>query len=709
MDVFFYSPIAEPMKINSLSRLTIRQRLPLLISILLLSIILVFGFISYVGVRKAALKAGEERLQNLSLQLSTMFSGNAQSLVETTHAQANTPAIKFYLATNGTDSAKAVKKWLRHLLNDSNYVAVSLLNTKGIALFDSSKEDINIKIVPDSLFDYKDKPGGLGKIYAKDSLVLYPVIVAITSDNHLAGYLLKWRKMISRPGDVERLSNILGTNARLYFGNNDGSLWTDMITSLPGPLYEGQDKNKIIRYSRSGKKLLASVHPIAHSQWLVSVEFPKDKTLETTESYLYWLMIAGTLLMIAGIFLGWLMSRNISRPLVDLTKAASEIAAGNYTSPVMVNRLDEVGKLAGSFQIMREQVQASQQKLQEKAENYKLLFEKNPMPMWIMSRSSFDILDVNEAAIAHYGYSREEFLHLNSRNIRPQEDVPKFLEAIRTNGKYRRGIWRHKKKDGSIIMVDLIADELIYRNEPSVLVLAHDVTEKLKAEAELIRHRVMQQQIITETTILVQEKEREELGKELHDNINQILASTKLYLELARTGNQDLLPDAVSKSYDNINLAIGEIRRLSKQLVKPALDTSLTEALKDMTDELQAITPIKISFVSSSFHEEEVDEDIRLMIYRVVQEQLNNILKHAAASSVLISLKTDEENVYLVIQDNGIGFDMNTKSKGIGLRNIDHRVKFHKGVVSIHSKPGAGCAIEISIPTGAGKLSNAEA
>lgn len=690
------------------SRLSLRQRLPLLISLLLLCISLVFGFISYLGVKKAALKVGEERLQTLSFQLSTMFSVNAQNLIATTSKQANTPLVKSYLLSNGRDSAAAAKKWLQDLLKDSNYIQVSLLNTERKLLLNSSKNASSINTLPGNLFVSNGDSGRLGRLHNADNLVVYPVVVAATNDGRLAGYLVKWRRMLTRRGDLDQLSNLLGTDARLYFGNNDGSLWTDMVKPLPGHLYKNQDKNTIIHFSRSGKELLASVHPITHSPLLVSVEFPKDKILQTADTYLYWLLLAGSLLIIAGVFFGWMMSRNISEPLVKLTAAASQIAAGNYSSPVLVNRLDEVGKLARSFNAMSLQLQRSQQQLQERAENYKLLFEKNPMPMWIMSRSTYNLFDVNEAAVQHYGYSREEFLRLNSKDLRPDEDVLKFVQAVNEEGKYRRGIWRHKKKDGNIIMADIIADDLLYGNEPAILVLAHDITEKLKAEAELIRHRVMQQQIITETTIMVQEKEREELGKELHDNINQILASTKLYLELARSGNQQLLPDAISKSYDNINLAIGEIRRLSKQLVKPALDTSLTDALKDMTEELQAITPIKISFISSLFNEDAVDENIRLMIYRVVQEQLNNILKHAAASRVQISLKTDEDNVYLLIQDNGIGFDMSKKAKGIGLRNIDHRVKFHKGVVSIHSKPGAGCAIEISVPLNAEELSSAD-
>jgi two-component system sensor histidine kinase UhpB len=300
-----------------------------------------------------------------------------------------------------------------------------------------------------------------------------------------------------------------------------------------------------------------------------------------------------------------------------------------------------------------------------------------------------------------YGYSKEEFLRLNARYLRPEEDIPKFVNmAIKGGlaGSNKHGIWRHKKKDGTVIMVDMITDNIIYKNENATLTLANDVTEKLKAEAELVRNRIMQQEIITETTIQAQEKEREEIGKELHDNINQILASTKLYLELARSGNKELLWDAIEKSYENINLAMGEIRHLSKQLVKPAFDSSLRDSLQDLISELNAITPINIVLNATDFDESEVDENVKVMIYRIVQEQMNNILKHAAANEVQILVKTNSESIQLTIEDNGVGFDINKKAKGIGLRNIDNRVKFHKGKLHIQSSPGQGCIIAIEVP-----------
>ena len=648
------------------SRLSIRQRLPLLICSLLLTVILVFGVTSYLGVRNAAFKVGQGRLHSLSQQLSSMLSTSAHNVIAATYTQANNAAVKAYLQSGGKDSVDEINKLFKDLLKDSTCVEVRLLNTEQKTILNSSKPELTQNLPMDEIMSAianKRDSGQLGNIYGIGKALYYPVVASIMHKQKTIGYLIRWRKMQARSKSVDQLSQLIGTDAKLYVGNVDGSLWTDMVTPVAPPPVGKEAKDQVFQYDRSGKKVLASVSRIQNSQWLVSVEFPKNKILQTANKYIYWLLIAGSIILIVGIFFGWLMGRNLSEPLVKLTAASSQIASGNYSSQVLVNRMDEVGKLARAFNAMTIQLQNSQKELEETADSYKLLFEKNPMPMWIMSTTTFNILDVNEAAVNHYGYAKEEFLKLNSKDLRPEEDIPKFLNAV-TNGlagRNRHGIWRHKKKDGTVIMVDMITDDIIYKNEKATLTLANDVTEKLKAEAELIRNRVMQQEIITETTILAQEKEREEIGKELHDNINQILASTKLYLEIARSGNKDLLWDAIEKSYENINLAMGEIRQLSKQLVKPAFDTSLKDSLQDLTDELQAITPIKIVFDATGFDELQLDENVKVMIYRIVQEQMNNILKHAAASEVRITIKTNSAAVQLSIEDNGEGFDTNNK------------------------------------------------
>jgi len=504
---------------------------------------------------------------------------------------------------------------------------------------------------------------------------------------------------VSTPGALEQLSRLMGTDARIFVGNTDGSLWTDLLKPISSPPVNDLGENKIIEYTSSKKNsVIASVCPVRNSKWLMTVEISRKQVLETANRFLYWLIVAGCLLLIVGFFIAWLTSRNISKPIKNLTMANSSLAAGNYSSILDLNRRDELGQLAREFHAMAIQVQHSREELEKKAQNYKLLFERNPMPMWIIADETLHVMDVNDAAIDHYGYPREEFLKLNSRDLRPSEDIEKYLDSMdgRARREYR-GIWRHKKKDGTVIMVDIIANSIIYQGQPAELILSNDVTEKLNAEAELVSHRVMHQKLITEAAIQVQEKEREEIGKELHDNINQVLASTKLYLELALGGNLETLGDAISKSYQNVTFIIEEIRRLTKKLVPPSLDTTLAEAIRDLIDEIQAIAPVKISLVTE-LDEKSLNENIKLMIYRIVQEQINNILKHAAASQVEIKMGANQEKFDLIISDNGVGFDTNKKSKGIGLRNIDNRVKFYNGVTHVTSRPGKGCCLEISIP-----------
>jgi PAS domain S-box-containing protein len=99
---------------------------------------------------------------------------------------------------------------------------------------------------------------------------------------------------------------------------------------------------------------------------------------------------------------------------------------------------------------------------------YKLLFENNPLPMWMVSLVDYSIIDVNEATLQHYGYSREEFLGLDTRKIRPDEDLEKYVEEYRTRfeGVSHRGTWRHRKKDGTLILVEIHAYDFEYEGLP---------------------------------------------------------------------------------------------------------------------------------------------------------------------------------------------------------------------------------------------------
>ncbi|SDD88010.1 EAL domain-containing protein [Aquimonas voraii] len=117
---------------------------------------------------------------------------------------------------------------------------------------------------------------------------------------------------------------------------------------------------------------------------------------------------------------------------------------------------------------------------------YRLLFESNPMPMWVCDNETLAFLAVNQATVDHYGYSREEFARMDSTHLRPAEDVPAFLAGVRASlpGPYRRGPVRHIRRDGSIIWVEITAHDIRFEDRPARLVLINDVTAKRAAEAE---------------------------------------------------------------------------------------------------------------------------------------------------------------------------------------------------------------------------------
>lgn len=332
---------------------------------------------------------------------------------------------------------------------------------------------------------------------------------------------------------------------------------------------------------------------------------------------------------------------------------------------------------------------------------YKLLFQRNPVPMWMLDRDSLNVLDVNDAAVNHYGYSREEFLKLNTTQLRPEEDVSQYLAHARrtTPGLYKSGIWRHRKKNGDIILVEIIAHDVHYEDKPARLILANDITERRKAETELARQRIIQQKLVTETSVQAQEREREEIGKELHDNINQILTATKLYLEFAQIAEAELLPGLLEKSYKNIQNAIEEIRHLSHRLVAPSLaDISLVQVISQLITNMPMASTLKLTLDTDDYNERDIDTSMRLMFYRIVQEQVNNIIKHSGASGATIRLRTSATHVVLNVTDDGHGFDTNTTAAGIGLRNITNRAAVYNGTTRIVSEPGKGCMLEVTIP-----------
>ncbi|MBO9204130.1 MULTISPECIES: sensor histidine kinase [Niastella] len=260
------------------------------------------------------------------------------------------------------------------------------------------------------------------------------------------------------------------------------------------------------------------------------------------------------------------------------------------------------------------------------------------------------------------------------------------------------------RPDGSLRIIHS-QGQLIKNNlgEPEKLIgVVHDITNVKQAEDQLRQHeadlaeeRVEHQRLIARATINTQEKERSDIGKELHDNVNQILASAKLFLSSPFLEG-DEREKFTTKATEHIHMAIEEIRKLSKSLVSPsAEDLGIIETINDMIGDIRWAQKIDISFNYAGINESKLDYGLKLTIYRIVQEQMSNILKHAEATQVVITLKEQAKKLILTIFDNGKGFDPQTRRKGIGLNNIINRVDVFNGMVDIESAPGQGCMVRV--------------
>ncbi len=215
-----------------------------------------------------------------------------------------------------------------------------------------------------------------------------------------------------------------------------------------------------------------------------------------------------------------------------------------------------------------------------------------------------------------------------------------------------------------------------------------DVTEKILLKNKLAEESLLKSREITNAVLTAQENERANIGKELHDNLNQILAVAKLYIQIAKM-HEDKREVYLEKSCLYIGNVIEEIRRISKILAPGVNIISLFDNIKNLIHDLLATHPIKIKFQYNDIIETDLDEKLQLTIFRIVQEQINNILKYANATNATICLKREEEQLTLIISDDGEGCD-DVEKKGVGIINIKSRADLYNGNVAIITNPGQG-------------------
>jgi PAS domain S-box-containing protein len=338
--------------------------------------------------------------------------------------------------------------------------------------------------------------------------------------------------------------------------------------------------------------------------------------------------------------------------------------------------------------------------LQASEEKYRNLFNNNPCSIFIWNPADLAILEINEAAIDEYGYTREEFLKMTVAQLGlsgAEHEIKNLALNILTSEHLKAtGVWQHITKSGDRRYMEITFDSIDYFGKKASLAIVNNITEKIELERKLANERMRKQHEITAAVITAQERDRQELGKELHDNINQILATTRLYVEYAQT-NEAMRHELLESAKQFIVTAVKEIRNLSKSLVPPSLgEIGLVTAVNELVSSIRELKKFEFSTdFGENLDESLISEQLKLTIFRIIQEQLANIIKHSDAKHILIKINMQNGRLILTVKDDGKGFNVLQQSSGVGLKNISSRADLHGGAMHVQSEPGMGCQLDV--------------
>ncbi len=366
--------------------------------------------------------------------------------------------------------------------------------------------------------------------------------------------------------------------------------------------------------------------------------------------------------------------------------------------------------------------------LEKSARDYRLLFESNPHPMWVYDLETLAFLAVNNAAVAHYGFSKDEFLGMTIKDIRPPEDVSSLIENISrvSEGVDEAGIWRHRKKDGSITYVEIVSHTLEFGGRRAEVVLANDVTDRSKLEEQLRHAQKMEAAgqlaggvahdfnniltVIIGYASLLQRKIPDD--DPIRPNVEEILQAA----ERAAGLTQSLLAFSRKQIIDlrriDLNETVRKVERLLRRVIGEDVELKTVlagTALTVLADSGQ-IEQVLMNFATNA---RDAMPDGGTFILETEQSDLDPGFLHAHGYG------RPGRYALLSVTDTGLGMDEQTRKKifepffttketgqgtGLGLAIVYGIVKQHGGYITVYSEPGKGTTFRIYLPIATGAV-----
>ncbi|MCJ7615830.1 MAG: PAS domain S-box protein [Desulfobacterales bacterium] len=417
--------------------------------------------------------------------------------------------------------------------------------------------------------------------------------------------------------------------------------------------------------------------------------------------------IAATIIsVIAAIIVGTFISRSVSTPIKKLKDATVDISKGNLGVRIDIDAKDEIGVLATSFNQMTQVLQESRDDL-IKAKDFVANILHSMAETLIVVDTETRIKAVNEALLNLVGYTEDELIEQPLKKILADEEFPlkkTNLEVIIDKVGIEGYETHYKAKDGRKVPVLFNSSVILDQNGNVVNLVctAMDIVKRKRLENSL---QESQRRLRTLSASLqaAQEGERKSLSRELHDDLGQLL--TVILFDIAQLRKPEIVFTSGTKGIleriqDGTEKALQRVRSLSAILRPGVLDQlGLKAAVISFLEEIQEQTGLKIVEQMQVDHSN-IPESVSIAIYRILQEAMTNIVKHAAAKQVIVELRSNHKTVALSITDDGQGFNpkSSTMDNGLGLLGMKERVEWLGGVWWVESAPGQGTTIYVEIP-----------
>jgi PAS domain S-box-containing protein len=347
-------------------------------------------------------------------------------------------------------------------------------------------------------------------------------------------------------------------------------------------------------------------------------------------------------------------------------------------------------------------VRAAEEQLWKSQLQYRSFFEANPLPCCVFDTSDLTILAVNVAAIQRYGYSREEFTAMTLRDLLVSGEQAVFLEALAqtVSSKYPLRTWKHATKNGKLIDVEASWAPLELNGKSVGLAILQDLTEKLALQAAQQQEEV--RRLLLERALQVQEDERRRIARELHDEAGQLMTSLLIGLRSLNDVRRLARAKQQAKQLREIaSHAIDEIGRLARGLHSSVLDDlGIEAALRRFADEFTKTHAIQVDLEMNTPRLSEFSADEQINLYRIVQEALTNVARHAQAHCVHIKFQSSSSHLEVAIRDDGRGFSgsENLSSRHLGIEGMRQRAASLGGTLKITFPAQGGTQVGLQIP-----------